>query len=509
MLRAVLFLIVGVLMGLFFSSAFAEDRLGVLAKGGAGGWLNVSRPLTAQDFEGRLVLLDFWTYGCINCMQVVPDLEYLEKTFGDSLLVIGVHSAKFKGEREGDRILAAAKRFGLKHPVINDSDFAIWNSFGIRAWPSLVLLGPDGQELARYAGEGNRSAIEKEIRENLDANLEMKAVVSSPSSPLERQEGEKQGRLERQLSFPARVKGMGEDLLIADSGHNRLLKVGRDGKIKTVIGSGRRGFQDGDLATATFDSPRGMDAQGNKIIVADTGNHALREVDLDKGQVRTVAGTGKRGFFRPSLWGGGEEAVLASPWDVSLVPDGTGTLFVVALAGVHQLGLYDSRTEKLQVFAGNGREDIRDAAAAKAELAQPSGVFVVPGGSVYFVDAESSALRVVKDGEVKTLVGSGLFDFGHEDGPGLKARMQHPQGLYADGAGKVYIADTYNDAIRVYDVKTGVLGTVSLSGGSVREPGAIWGRAGESILYIADTNNHRIGVLDMGTGRFSVLEILK
>lgn len=479
-----------VLMGLFMTSAFAASGFDRLAGGGLGGWVNVTRPLTTEDMKGRLVLLDFWTYGCINCMQLVPDLEYLEHKFGESLLIIGVHSAKFRGEQGNERILAAAQRFGLKHPVINDSDFAIWKSFGVRAWPTLVLLGPDGKELARYSGEGHKEAIEKDIEGHLNLvtakSLTTSLVAIGPSPSV--------------LSFPSRIKSIGEDFLIADSGHHRFLIVGGDGKIKTAIGSGVRGFKEGDLKTAQFNNPRGMESAGNRIIVADTGNHALREVNLETGHVKTLVGTGQRGGIHTIFAKLSAELELASPWDVALIPDQRTTRFVVALAGTHQLGLYDGETKKVTLLAGNGREDIVDGNAKEAELAQPSALSVPSAGEIYFVDAESSSLRVLRNGTVQTLVGTGLFDFGHRDGTYPTAQLQHPQGLFSAG-GKVYVADTYNNALRVYDETTKTLSTLKLDGDGLSEPGAVLLK--DTTLYVADTNHHAIRKVDLKTGKIS------
>ncbi len=488
--RGGLLLAAVVFMFSFVTAGFAASSFDRLASGGVGGWLNVTRPITAEDMKGRMVLVDFWTYGCINCMQVIPDLEYLEHKFGESLLIIGVHSAKFQGEQGSERILAAAQRFGLKHPVVNDSDFAIWKSFGVRAWPTLVLLGPDGKELARYSGEGHRDEIEKDVQKNIDlvtAKNSLESLVALDTN-------------QSILSFPSRIKPMGDDFLIADSGHNRLLVVAPDGKVKTVLGSGVRGFKDGGIKTAEFNNPRGMEHLGKRIIVADTGNHALREVNLETGQVTTLVGTGKRGFTHNILGRFSAEIDLASPWDVAFIPDQRKTQFAVALAGTHQLGLYDDETKKLTLLAGNGREDIADGEAKESELAQPSGLSITSAGVIYFVDAESSALRVLRNGKVETLIGTGLFDFGHKDGKYPEAQLQHPQGLFASEQ-KVYVADTYNNALRIYDVGTKTISTLTLTEGTLSEPGSIWVQGNSA--YVADTNHHQIKIVDVKTGKVS------
>ena len=465
---------------LFFLTGFAAHAEGFasLAPGGKGGWLNVTRPLTEADMTGRLVLLDFWTYGCINCMQVIPELEKLEHEFGDKLLIIGVHSAKFDGEQENARILAAAKRFGLNHPVINDSDYAIWKSYNVRAWPTLILLGPEGKEISRYSGEGKGEKLASDIR----AHLERVTAKSSLSALIDTQ------KHESILNFPARL-AQGEDMVfIADSGNNRILGINENGTIKIMIGNGRRGFADGPIENAQFDNPRGLTVGESLIYVADTGNHRIRKIDLGTKTVTTVAGTGKK------------RKPLASPWDVEFIND---TTLAIANAGSHQLFSLNLKTNTLLPLAGTGAESIIDGPATQATLAQPSGLSR-SGDDLFFVDAESSALRVVHNGKVKTLIGTGLFDFGLKDGQYPDAMMQHPQGLYAD-AKQIIIADTYNDALRIYNRETDTLSTLSLPAGALNEPGDVLPINGK--IWVADTGGHAVIVADPTSGTTQTLEI--
>ena len=464
----------------------APDAFRLLETGGKGGWLNVTRPLTAADIKGRLVLLDFWTYGCINCMQIVPELEALEQEFGDQLLILGVHSAKFDGEKDNARILAAAKRFGLKHPVINDSDYAIWNEFQVKAWPTLILLGPEGREIARYAGEGHGPQLAKDIRLSRDKT----SRTDSLSALIAADENTKI------LSFPARLAYNAADnmLYVTDSGHHRIIGVDKAGRLEMTAGSGQRGFADGSFADAQFDSPRGLAVDGNILYVADTGNHRIRRIDLGQKTVTTLAGTGQRGFERDFQNSPALTTALASPWDVEMTDD--GKTLAIANAGTHQILGYDMASGTLSLLAGSGREDIKDGPAAVAALAQPSGLSS-SGAALFFADAESSALRVLENGTVKTLIGTGLFDFGLRDGKYPDAMLQHPQGLYAD-AHRVILADTYNNALRVYDRDNGILSTMTLTGPPLNEPGDVL--VTEDIAYIADTGAHAIRTLDLKTG---------
>ena len=451
-----------------------------LIKGGKGGWLNVTAPLTETDFKDKVILLDFWTYGCINCMQIIPDLEFLEEKYGNKLLIVGVHSAKFQGEQGSERILFAAKRFGLKHPVVNDSDFAIWNAFGVKAWPTQVLLGPDGQEIARWSGEGHRADIDKAISKiDLKPVSHVTQVAAQDDTSI--------------LYFPARTRKIGNELFIADSGHNAVLIADETGKVTRVIGSGKRGFKDGNADTAQFNAPRGFAVSGDKIYIADTGNHRIRVFDRASGKVSTLIGDGTRG--RPGQ--------LASPWDVAVFNDDT---LIIANAGTHQLLAYNLKDRKLTVFAGSGQEDIIDGNAVDAALAQPSALST-DTDTVFFLDAESSSLRQVKEGQVKTLIGTGLFDFGLTDGTYPKAMMQHAQGLSVT-KDKIWIADTYNNTVRYYDRASGLLATLpSIKG--LNEPGDIFVTGSEG--FVTDTNNNRILRFDptIKTPDFTPLEIKK
>ncbi len=472
----------------------------LLAKSGTGGWLNTVRPLTAADLKDHPVLLDFWTYGCINCMQIVPDLDALEQKFGDQLLIIGVHSAKFKGEQGSDRILAAAKRFGLKHPVINDSDFKIWNSYKVNAWPTLILLDSAGQEITRYAGEGHRADLENDIAAALKKTPATKTVKAMDIIAADMNMD--------LLSFPARLAyapntPSGALFFVTDTGHDRIIGFTETGAVKTIIGSGTAGRADGSFTAAQFNHPRGLTYFKDALYVADTGNHELRRVDLAKQTVETVAGTGQQGNLRRGENLKAATTSLTSPWDVEDMGD--GHTLAIAMAGTHQLWAYDTGDKILSVLAGSGAEDIKDGTANDAALAQPSGLSQ-SGGSLFFVDAESSALRELTGGKVKTLIGTGLFDFGQVDGAYPAARLQHAQGLYAE-AGRIIIADTYNNALRIYNRETKMLSTILLRGANLSEPGDVFIK--NDIAWIADTNHHVIKKADLKTGQVTEVKLVR
>jgi thiol-disulfide isomerase/thioredoxin/DNA-binding beta-propeller fold protein YncE len=480
-------------------------------------WLNTSRALTADDLRGRIVLLDFWTLGCINCIDIIPDLKALEHEFGDKLTVIGVHSAKFANEKDTENIRNAIVRYGLVHPVVNDSDFIIWNKFGVRAWPTLALITPAGTVSNVYAGEGNRAALETDIRTLIDKYNGK--IVTAPL-PLALESAK---LAQTTLRFPGKVitgmwaakeKEAAPALYVADSGHNRIAVMDTSGALLQSIGSGTEGLKDGSFAEAEFFKPQGMAyaQKDDKLYVADLGNHALRLVDLKKQTVTTLAGTGVQGR---ALDAAGEKDALktplTSPWDVTFYPDDKH--LVIAMAGAHQLWSYDIAARTVSLVAGNGQESIDDGQYPFNSLSQPSGLFAA-GDKLYFTDAESSSLRVIdKGGNVATLIGKGLFDFGYKEGGKSEALLQHCLGLTGT-ADNLYIADTYNHSIRRYDLKTGTLHNYAghdargsadgaLADASFNEPGGI-AIAGDT-LYVADTNNHALRAIDMKAGKVSTL----
>ncbi|TMQ63840.1 MAG: redoxin domain-containing protein [Candidatus Eisenbacteria bacterium] len=462
-------------------------------------WLNTDRPLMfAKELKGQVVLLDFWTYCCINCMHVLPDLAYLEEKYKDQpFLVIGVHSAKFTNEGQRQTVRAAVGRYEIAHPVIIDEEMALWGEYAVRSWPTLVLVGPDRKIVGAVAGEGNREGLDEAIAQVL---AEGRAAGTLASAPL-KFEREQSVRAASGLAFPGKILAdpKGKRLFIADSNHNRVVvatlpdSAGRSSLIR-VIGSGREGRDDAPADRATFHHPQGLALMGSTLLVADTENHMIRAVDLDAWTVRAVAGTGVQGYDRA---GGkvGTKQVLNSPWDLAV----EGSTCYIAMAGPHQIWRLDLPMGLCRAFAGSGRENIVDGPVEAAALAQPSGV-ALAGNYLYFADSEVSAVRRIDLAEelVETLVGKGLFDYGDIDGPLADARLQHPLGVTISGE-KILVADTYNHKIKELDPKAGTIRTLAGTGKpgaqsdaalALFEPGGL--HAAEGVLYIADTNNHRV-----------------
>jgi thiol-disulfide isomerase/thioredoxin len=473
---------------------------------GGVGWLNTAGPITLRDLRGKIVLLDFWTLCCINCIHTLPDLAKLEKKYPNELVVIGVHSAKFDNERNTESIRKAILRYEISHPVVNDAMMRIWRRYMVSSWPTLFLIDPEGYAVWGDTGEGLYDSADAVIGRLIKIHRRKKTL---DEQPLSFKLARLRERGDTPLFFPGKVSADAASgrLFIADSTHHRIVITDLEGKKIAIAGTGEPDKKDGTFDQACFNDPQGMALQGDLLYVADRKNHLIRALDLKAQTVRTVAGTGRKGHD----WRRGGPALevgLASPWDLYLH---VNTLFI-AMAGHHQIWALDLPRGTLTPYAGNGREEIVDGPLAHSSFAQPSGL-AGDGKYLYVADSEVSAVRAVPlwgRGEVKSIVGEGLFEFGDHDGVGKEVRLQHALGV-AWHAGKLYVADTYNSKIKVIDPEkqscTSLVGGNAgwLTGTLVSEPGGL-SFAGDK-MYIADTNNHRIRVVDLKTKAISTLTL--
>ncbi|ADV62342.1 NHL repeat containing protein [Isosphaera pallida ATCC 43644] len=488
------------------SAVMSQERVQVDPNAFDGGiaWINTANRIKLSDLRGKIVLIDFWTYCCINCHHVIPDLEYLEKKYPNELVVIGVHTAKFDAERDTENIRRKVAEYRIKHPVVNDADQRIWSYFGVRSWPTLALIDAQGRFVGRASGEGHREALDEVIGKLIeearkDGTLNETPLVFTPESDKPH---------DGKLLYPGKVlaDAQGGRLFISDTGHNRIVVTNLEGKRLDVIGSGATGFADGSFETASFNRQQGIRLVGETLYVADTENHAIRAANLTTRTVATVAGTGKQTYHRGwGVRGPAKTTGLNSPWDLVKIPD--EDRLIIAMAGPHQIWDYDFSKGEIGLWSGTGREDIVDGPANQANYAQPSGIdFGVDdqGPAVYVADSEVSGIRRVdlKTGTASTLIGRGLFVFGDVDGPLAQARLQHCLGVAFD-RGVLYVADTYNNKVKQLDLKARTIITLVGDGqpGDGEEPGRLYEPGGVSVagdmLYIADTNHHRVVAFDL------------
>lgn len=473
-------------------------------------WLNTDSALALSDFRGKFVILDFWTYCCINCMHVLPKLHKLEQKYAEELVVIGVHSAKFPNELSTETIRQAILRYDIEHPVVNDDEFRIWDEYGARAWPTLVLINPNGRIIDVHPGEGAYRVFDPILKEAIPYFEKKGDLVRSKTNfRLEKDFAER-----RILAFPGKISVSAEkrQLYISDSNNDRVIIADQSGGILDVIGSGSRGSKDGTFENAEFNNPQGTHYSGGLLYIADTDNHMVRVADLQARTVKTIFGTGEQALYSNynARW---TDIALNSPWDL-LVHD--KTLFI-AMAGPHQIWAGDLEAGSMRLHAGSRREARVDGPLLEAALAQPSGI-TTDGKRLYFADSETSSIRwadIDMGGEVGTIVGEDLFEYGDADGPRSVARLQHPLGIeYVDGT--LFVADTYNSKIKTVDIEKAISQSYSGVGrhgykdgerlhAMYSEPGGI--DALGDTLYIADTNNHLIRTINRKTGRVGTLKL--
>lgn len=474
---------------------------------GGRGWLNTDKPLSLAALKGKIVLLDFWTYGCINCLHIIPDLAKLEKKYANQVVIIGVHSGKYDNEKDTENIRRVIVRYDIAHPVYNDADFAVWRAYNVSAWPTRVLIDPAGYIVGYVPGEGNYEPLDRAIAR---VASEFRARGELDEQPLKLAlERARVGDLP--LSFPGKVLAEAKTnrLYIADSSHNRIVVTTLDGAWLDTFGSGQADVLDGPAARAGFSRPQGMALDGDFLYVADTDNHLIRRIDLKARTVETIAGTGRQA--RSGTTGGSARAAdLNSPWDLQLV---ARTLYI-AMAGPHQIWKLDLDQKIISVVAGSGSEGRRDGSLPEARFAQPSGI-TGDGQTLYAADSEANVIREidVSKSEVRTVAGANLFEFGDRDGHAEEVRLQHPLGVLAFD-NKILIADTYNHKIKELDPRQRTVRTIFGNGKPGQRDGesaSCFEPAGLSVangkLYVADTNNHAIRVIDLKTKITSTLRI--
>jgi hypothetical protein len=430
-------------------------------------------------------------------------LRKLEEKYPRELVVIGVHSGKFPAEKDTENIRKAVMRHGIRHPVVNDAEFKIFSAYGARGWPHLVLVDPEGAVVGQIGGEGHFEVLDTNISKLIET-FDKQGKIDRKEIRFRMDEEKTAG-----LRFPAKIFASADRLFISDSGHHRIVIADHEGKVQAVVGTGKAGATDGAYDRAQFHRPHGLFAEGDWLYVADTENHLIRRVDLKEKRVDTLAGTGKQVYGDAS--GDARKVPLNSPWDVLVHAGG----LYVAMAGNHAIWRMDLAKRTIGPFAGDGRETLEDGSNGSASFNQPSGLAILDG-KLYVADSEVSGVREVDldpEGETRTIVGTGLFKFGDVDGIGKAALLQHVMHVVA-WEDRLLVADSYNHKIKTVTPKTresrtflgdGQRGADDGLKARFNEPGGLAIAGGK--LFIADTNNHVIRVVELTTKKVSTLSI--
>jgi thiol-disulfide isomerase/thioredoxin len=458
-------------------------------------WTNTEQPPSLQALRGRVVLMHFWTFDCVNCVNLLPDLRYLENKYHDGLSVVGVHTPKYDYQRQSASVLKAVNRSHIRHAVANDANFELWQAYGVQSWPTVALIDAEGQLAALLPGEGRRQETDALVGQLLDeaASKDQRVYESHVAT----------NRIEPKLPllFPRKLLATESSLWIADSGHNRVLECNHEGRILRQFGSGNPGYWDGRNQDSGFTDPQGLAIVKDWIYVADTGNHAIRRIRILTGDVETAAGTGVLGYDLPN--DAAEPTSIAMSAPTAVTGHGEKVYFVVS--GQNQLWQLDLIKNRLSVLAGNGQLGLADGDGVAASFAQPSGISLI-GQQLVICDSASSSLRVVRllDNRVSTLIGAGLYEFGDINGKRDVARLQHPLDVCADPRGLIFAADSYNGKIKALNMRTGELRALNIPY-RLSEPSGL--SLANSALWIANTNAHEIVRVDLKTGQIRRLTI--
>ena len=406
-------------------------------------WFN-SDPLLLSELKGRYLLLDFFAFGCINCLNNLRTIRSLHAFYGEELYVIGIHTGKFTHEKEPSTLQQALFRHGIRFAVANDPQGIMADAYRAKGWPTTLLIDERGYIVEHRSGEQDLA--------------EWKGVLAYYGLQA-RLAGLQKKAIERKLAFPQKVLATPSFLAIANTGCGEVWLSDYDGTVFTVI--------------EELQAPMGMAFADQKLYICESSSGRITCFDIARKEKRTII------------------EGLRNPYDIAIDKE----RLVVALAGSHQIALYQRSDLTLLQSYGNRFEALRDGNAEACQLAQPSGVSVIDG-TIWFVDAESSSLRKIENEEVTTAIGEGLFTFGDSNEGELL--LQHPQGVCIGiigdgcGGGRLFIADTFNNKIKAYFPDDRSMMTL-LEG--LNEPGGIAKKGCE--LYIANSNANEIVVFDL------------
>jgi DNA-binding beta-propeller fold protein YncE len=424
------------------------------------GWLNTGgRSLDLADLRGRVCVLDFWTFCCVNCLHVLDELRPLEARFPDALTIVGVHSPKFEHEADPVALAAAVERYAVHHPVLDDPELATWRAYTARAWPTLVVVDPEGYIIASMSGEGHGPGLAALVEELIEEHAAKGTLQQGDDPYVPPAAGD------TALRFPGKAAALPDgSVLVSDTANHQVVHL--EGDLETERarwgGPGQLAEPQGVLLT----TPELVAGLGIDLLVADSVNHQLKGIRFSDGSIHVLAGTGAQ--LRERTGGGPAlEQALSTPWDLAWFEGRV----VMAMAGTHQLWAWTPgptiEQGTVEVLAGTTNEGLRDGPASEAWFAQPSGLATsVDGARLWVADSETSALRSLHrggDGQllVESHVGTGLFDFGHRDGAAAQALLQHPLGVTVLPDGSVAVSDTYNGAIRRFDPASGQVTTLA------------------------------------------------
>ncbi|MBE7410846.1 MAG: hypothetical protein L6Q54_08605 [Leptospiraceae bacterium] len=471
-------------------------------------WFNTKEPLTKDKLLGKVVFLNFLSYTCINCEHILQDLKSIERKWSNELAVITIYSDRNYSKEKNEIVRQAILLNDIDHPVVIDKDFSLWQTYNLNSWPTLIIIHPNGEILGQFSGEDIFQSLDSIVSEVVKDSESSDTLNRNKTLPLK-----KTIEPERLLYFPEKLAIDAKEklLYVSDSKNNRILKIHiESGEILESIGSGYSGNKDGDYDSSEFNHPQGIFLKDKSLFVADTKNHSIRKIHLEKKVVETIAGNFSRARTI-HLPGFGKNVNLSSPKDILELQ---GTLYI-AMSGHHQIWKMDLKTSEIDLFIGSGNNNLLDGNFKDASLSHPYRM-TYHDNTLYFTDRETNAIRSAKliQEKVDTLAGKGIFESGDVDGIFPKTRLQNPSDLfYHDGL--IYFSDSQNHKIKTLnpitkEIKTLIHSknfdeTVHANKDNSFEPSGI--SLFQNKIYFADIKNHSIRILDLKTKELSELKI--
>lgn len=452
-------------------------------------WLNLQEPLRMAQLRGKVCALAFVNAGSAWSQQRLNDLAHLRSRHGERLNVVAVHVPRFESERDARRVAKRLGRHVAGFPMAQDAGWTLWQQYGIEAWPTVVLIDGEGQVRQRWVGDGQLRELDAAVAE-LGEALVPAARNATPISL------RRAGEPLLPLRFPVGLAVDQHYLYVADSGHHRVLECDHGGRVLRQFGSGGPGFIDGPMELSAFNRPHGLCLQRDALYVADSGNHAIRRIQLRSGDVETLCGAGRPGSPVEGPVSDPRLVALDQPRAVTLSASGH---MYIATAGDNRLWSYDLGQRSISLLAGSGALDVADGAGRDAAFAEPVSLAGVQQ-ALYVCDSVGSAVRSVntRSGQVTTLLGQDAWHAGQEDGARVDARLQQPQAIALDpDAPVLWIADSGNDTLRSLRLGGGKLDTFKLPQ-RLHNPSGL--AIADRIAWIADTDAHAVLRLDTQTG---------
>ncbi|MGV6853297.1 MAG: thioredoxin-like domain-containing protein [bacterium] len=452
-------------------------------------WIVPDVGVRMEELEGKIVLLYFWRMTSSNSVNILEDIRYLENKYDDQIVIIGIHSPSFEAEKDVQLVQQAALRLHIRHLVASDPELEVWRYFGVDAWPGFALVDVHGNLREYLVGEGRLEQLE----ESIDALVE--EAIGEDTMRFEAYEVSHPRSKPRALHYPSAIIAGDERVFICDTGQNRILETNKKGRVLRQFGSGNPGFWDGVGIDVGFKEPQSLTRVGDRLYVADTGNHAIRVINLLNGEVDTLIGTGKAKHLYSGEIKNPKDTSIHSPMAITAHQ---GDLYVCHTSQ-QQIWRYTLSKNTYSLIAGCGNPGFSDGRLIEARFMEPMSI-VALSEHLYVADAGASSVRRIdlKRQKVETFIGH-QGESGDVDGPVSDIRLQYPCRIESNEADQsLWVLDTLNGKVKQIDVPAGMGFSLELDH-SLDYPLGI--SVNQNDVWIVNTNQHEVLCVDIDSER--------